>query len=134
MEIITFNSHGFKNITPNDAYKLLLKDAILLDVRNSAYTAFKKFDVPEVLFCPHNELGNFLQKLPNNRLLIVADSAGLFSKEAMQMLQNNGFSNILNLAGGIVEWERDGLPVIVDKNERLSGSCMCQLRPREINK
>lgn len=131
MDIKTFETHGFKNITPNDAYKLLVKDSILLDVRSSAYTAFKKFDVPEVLFCPHNELGDFLEKIPDNRLLIVADSVGLFSKEAMQILQKNGFRNILNLAGGIVEWERDGLPVIVVKNERLSGSCMCQLRPRE---
>ena len=38
------------------------------------------------------------------------------------------------MAGGIVDWERDGLPVKTNIEERLSGSCMCQLKPREGEK
>ncbi len=34
----------------------------------------------------------------------------------------------------IVDWERDGLPVKTNPEERLSGSCMCQLKPREGGK
>lgn len=45
-----------------------------------------------------------------------------------------GFQNTYNLAGGFVEWERDGLPIKIDVQERLSGSCMCQLKPRKRNK
>jgi len=63
-------------------------------------------------------------------VLIVADSVGLFSHEAMIILKDLGFENIINLALGLVEWERDGMPVMIDQNERLSGSCVCQLRPR----
>jgi len=44
---------------------------------------------------------------------------------------NKGFENIANMAGGMVEWERDGLPLKIDKTERLSGSCACMLRKRE---
>ena len=126
-----FTAHGFSNLVPKDAYKLLKEGAILLDVRDPSYIAFKQFDLQEILYCPHTELNDFLQHLPKNRILIVADSVGLFSKEAMNVLKEAGFENIINLAGGIVEWEKDGLPVICDKNERLSGSCVCQLRPRE---
>jgi hypothetical protein len=38
------------------------------------------------------------------------------------------------MAGGIVDWERDGLPLKTNIEERLSGSCMCQLKPREDRK
>ena len=34
-------------------------------------------------------------------------------------------------SGGFVDWERDGLPVTPDISARLSGSCMCQIKPRE---
>ncbi len=45
--------------------------------------------------------------------------------------KDKGFENIANMAGGLVEWERDGLPLKSDKSERLSGSCACMLRKRE---
>jgi len=68
--------------------------------------------------------------LPDNIPLIVADSVGIHSHEAMLLLQTKGFQNIANLAGGMVEWERDGLPIKVDNEYQLSGSCVCQLKPR----
>jgi len=127
----TFTSAGFLNLTPRDAYDACLNGALLLDVRDPALTAFKQFGVPEFISCHHIKLQEFASHLPDKRVLIVADSVGLFSHEAMIVLKDLGFENIINLAGGLVEWERDGMPVVVDKNERLSGSCVCQLRPRE---
>ena len=66
--------------------------------------------------------------------LIFADSGGLRSKEAVVLLKDKGYKKIANMAGGIVEWERDGLPLKTNVEERLSGSCMCQLKPREGKK
>ncbi len=43
----------------------------------------------------------------------------------------HGYENVANMAGGIVDWERDGLPLTTDISNRLSGSCMCQLKARE---
>ena len=53
-----------------------------------------------------------------------------------QSLNSNttGYDNVANMAGGIVDWERDGLPINTDVNYRLSGSCMCQLKAREKSK
>ncbi len=132
-----FTSNGYLNLTPRQAYKELTENnAILLDVRILAYTAFKKFDVPHTVFTPLPDLEKQYLKLPTDKALIIADSVGLFSREAMQLLMEKGLKNIANLAGGIVEWERDELPITEDINERLSGSCTCQLRPRNktINK
>jgi len=38
------------------------------------------------------------------------------------------------MVGGIVDWERDGLPINTDITARLSGSCMCQLKPSDAIK
>ena len=70
-------------------------------------------------------------ELPQDRYLIFADTVGLRSKEAVLFLKRKGFEKIANMAGGIVDWERDGLPLKSNIEERLSGSCMCQLKPRE---
>jgi len=72
--------------------------------------------------------------VPRDRFLILGDCVGLRSKEVLIKLINLGFTNIVSMAGGFVDWERDGLPIVVDMQERLTGSCMCQLKPREKNK
>lgn len=128
---IGFHAAGFLNLTPREALAACHAGAVLLDVRDPAFLAFKQFDVPETLTCHHIKLKDFAEHLPNNRALIVADAVGLFSHESMLILQELGFQNIANLAGGMIEWERDELPIITNINERLSGSCVCQLRPRE---
>jgi predicted sulfurtransferase len=72
--------------------------------------------------------------LPQDKYLIFADTVGLRSKEAVVLLKDKGFKKIANMAGGIVDWERDGFPLKANIEERLSGSCMCQLKPRERGK
>jgi len=70
------------------------------------------------------------QELPAKQIIIVADTAGIQSKEAYIMLREKGLIQLSNLAGGIVEWERDGMPLIIDDSEKLTGSCAYQLRAR----
>ena len=92
---------------------------------------FKIFDVDNIIFCPLSILKDSYNDLPNDKALIFADSSGLRSKEAVVLLKTMGIGNIVNMVGGILEWERDGLAVTIDKSERLTGSCMCMLRKRE---
>lgn len=125
-----FISAGFFNLTPKEAYSEANRNAIIIDVREENLTGFKRFDVPKIIYIPNSQIELKFSQLPLNIPLIIADSAGLSSKEAMIYLNNNGYKNIANLAGGIVEWERDGLPLIINTKERLDGSCVCQLKPR----
>jgi len=126
-----FISGGILNLTPKDAYyETKITNAILVDVREPNFTGYKKFDVPRIVYLPLSELENRIEILPADKPLIIADSAGLRSHEAMDILMKKGFTLIANLAGGIVEWEHDNLPLVIDNTERLDGSCMCQLRPR----
>ena len=126
-----FISGHILNLTPRQALELCRKGALLVDVREEFMNRFKMFDVPEIIYCPYSILKDVYQNLPDEKAIILADSTGLHSKEAAVFLSENGFEGrVANLAGGLVEWERDELPLVIDKSEKLSGSCMCQLRPR----
>ncbi len=126
-----FMSAGIMNVTPRQAFALCQHGAVIIDVREQALSRFKMFDVPEVIYCPFSILEESFDHLPEEKAMIFADAAGLHSKEAVKLLMQKGLAGrIANLAGGLVEWERDEMPLIIDKTEKLSGSCMCQLRPR----
>jgi len=126
-----FFSGDVFNLTPKQAFVLCQQGAVIIDVREEALACFKMFSVPEVIYCPFSMLEDTYEDLPGDKPLIFADAAGLHSKEAVKLLMNKGLVNMIaNLAGGLVEWERDGLPLVTDKSEALSGPCMCQLRTR----
>jgi rhodanese-related sulfurtransferase len=122
------------HLTPAETKAVCEKGALLVDVREDYMNDFKMFDVPEVIYCPYSQLKNAYDQLPRDKHLVFADAAGIYSKLAAAFLISKGFDQIANMAGGLIEWERDQLPLIVDKEERLSGSCMCQLRKRERKK
>jgi rhodanese-related sulfurtransferase len=126
-----FISSGFFNLTPSEAYKeATVGGAVLVDVREERLTGYKRFDVPVVIYMPKSRMHDDFEYLPDDKPLIIADSVGLRSHEVMEFLLSKGFTNIANLAGGIVDWEKDRLPLKIDLSEQLSGSCVCQLRPR----
>lgn len=129
-----FLSCGILHVSPREAFELCGKGAVIIDVREDYINNFKNFDVPEILFFPFSRLKKKLSELPQDKYLIFADTVGLRSKEAVTLLKDKGFIRIANMAGGIVDWERDGLPLNTNIEERLSGSCMCQLKPRERKK
>jgi rhodanese-related sulfurtransferase len=125
-------SNGIYNLSPLQAHKLCLEGAIIVDVREEYLNRFKIFDVPGLIFCPKKRLTEFIDKLPTDKPLIIADASGIHSPEAVKTLMENGFSgNCPNLSGGLVDWEHSGLPIVINYEERLSGQCACQLRPRE---
>jgi rhodanese-related sulfurtransferase len=128
-------SNGIFNLSPLQAYKLCLENAILIDVREEYLNRFKIFDVPDLIFCPKKQLLDLMENLPVDKPLIIADASGIHSVEAVKILMANGFKgSFANLSGGLVDWEHSGLPVIINYEERLSGQCVCQLRPREKGK
>ncbi|MBL7137860.1 MAG: rhodanese-like domain-containing protein [Bacteroidales bacterium] len=127
-----FECNGIWNLTPRETFSCCREGAVLIDVREEYMNRFKMFDVPEVIYCPNSMLAEVYPDLPADKPMIFADAAGIHSKEAVTFLIGKGLGGrVANMAGGLVEWERDGLPLIIDKSERLSGSCMCQLHPRE---
>ena len=121
---------GMVHLWPAEALAEARGGALLVDIREDYDTDYKKFDVPEVLYIPFRQIGQRWGKIPRGRPVIVADSIGQRGKETVQFLLPNGYQNIANLNGGMMDWERDGMPMIVDKAAELHGQCVCRLRRR----
>jgi rhodanese-related sulfurtransferase len=131
---MSFFSASHLQYPPREALDRCLAGSLILDIRPEVICAYKAFDVPEVVYCPLQELERLIDRLPTDREIIVADSTGIHAREAINLLIDNGYKQVAGLAGGMVEWERDGLPLKLDNKARLSGSCMCQLKFREKTK
>ena len=121
---------GIIHLSSKEAYHECQQGALLLDIREDYDTDYKKFDVPEVRYFPYHNFDEFTDRLPKNRPLIVAASTSLRSKEIVEKLIALGFYTIANLNGGMVDWEREGMPILVDKNAELHGQCACRLRTK----
>ncbi|MDO8897563.1 MAG: rhodanese-like domain-containing protein [Bacteroidales bacterium] len=130
----SFESQGLRFITPRKAWPLLEKGALLVDLRPDYEGAGKLPDVQELLLLSYTEIEENWQEIPRDEAVILADAVGIRSKEVLKLLLSRGYTNVVSLAGGFVDWERDGFPIIIDLSERLTGSCMCQLRPRNRKK
>lgn len=126
-----FFSHGVHNLTPGESFALCKKGAILVDVREDYMNSFKMFKADKVVYLPFSQLEERYKELPDDKPLVFADAVGLRSREGVVFMNSHGYENVANMAGGIVDWERDGLPMTTDINYRLSGSCVCQLKARE---
>lgn len=122
--------HGVRNITTAEAGMLCGKGAVLLDLRPAYATLYKQFKVENVVNIPAVELKTRISELSPQLCYITADASGLHSRHAAKALAEAGFAMVANLAGGMVDWERCGGALSLRNDARLSGSCMCQLKPR----
>jgi rhodanese-related sulfurtransferase len=82
---------------------------ILVDVRETI--EFAGIRVPEAVLMPLSGLGPRLDELPRDRPLLVICHMGERSAMVTGYLLQNGWEDVANVEGGMVAWERAGLPV-----------------------
>lgn len=126
-------TRGILSLSPRETHEMVKKGAFLIDLRDTDYSDYKAFDAPNVLNFPKEGFEQHLEKLDKKGYYILADSSGLKSRDYVRKMLDNSFIHVASMSGGFVEWERDGFPVSVDVNERLTGACACQLKPRDRN-
>jgi rhodanese-related sulfurtransferase len=123
--------NGITYVCPAEVPELLKKGARLVDIREDFEIFLKTFSVEDIIYLPFKKLKEDHSSLPVDVPLIVADSVGLWSKEAVLYLKTKGYENIVSLAGGIADWERDGLPLKNSNGQQLNGPCLCMLKPQK---
>lgn len=121
---------GIKFTSGKEALKILETGGVLVDLRDNMLKNGRNFRIKECIFLPFCDLEEKYSILPKDRFLIIADYVGLKSKLAVEFLKTKGYENLASLAGGILDWELDGMPMTKNENEELVGGCACQLRPR----
>ena len=99
-----------RQVTPVEAATLMAREnAMVVDVRGHAEWAAGH--LPGTTNIPLGYLADRLDDLPTDRLILLQCRTGARSAIAASVLERNGRTNVANVIGGIVAWQRSGLPV-----------------------
>lgn len=91
-----------------EAQKRIGQGAILVDVREQ-----KEYDNAHIPGSQLLALSNFAetyQELPKDKSLIMQCRSGARSAQATQFLLQNGYTDVVNMKGGILAWAEAELP------------------------
>ena len=104
--------YGFKEIAPADLRADIDagKKITILDVRNPGETA--RGIIPGAELMPLHLMPLKYTELDGDECYAIYCQGGARSAQACAYLSQQGFENIYNLQGGIVGWQRSGLPVV----------------------
>jgi rhodanese-related sulfurtransferase len=82
--------------------------AFVLDVREPSEWA--QFHIPGATLIPLGDLPNRLNEIPKDRAVVVVCRTGHRSATGRDILREAGFTNVTSMAGGVTEWQAQGLP------------------------
>jgi rhodanese-related sulfurtransferase len=120
--------NGIRFISPKEAFELIGKGVILIDIRETYMRAYKAFQTDNIAYFPFSQFDQLWEQIPREHPVIIADATGLKSKQAVRFLMEKGYLLTASMNGGIMDWEKDGLPLTTEKKEQLSGACPCMLK------
>lgn len=112
---------GLRFLSPREAREELQAGACLVDLRTDELVEMRAFAVKNIFHIPQPFLSASHTELPKDRLLILADTSGVYTKEAARLLLANGFTRIACLDGGMIAWEDAGMPLASDPDAELIG-------------
>ena len=128
-----FYTDGIPQVTPKQLIELVREGGTVVDLRPAFMRAWKQFDLSNVVWAEAASLEDLIKEFPVSKTFILSEtSSSEKTRGIIRRLRGQGYYRVFNLAGGFLEWERGGFPVKEDKKSRLSGSCMCQLKPRNL--
>lgn len=104
---------GVKNISAAEFRKMAdKKEGVILDVRTAE--EFAEGHIPGAINIDYNS-ENFkseVQKLDKNKSYEVYCRSGKRSSASAEIMNELGFKNVVNLEGGILEWQENGFEVV----------------------
>lgn len=100
-------AQSFKTVNVQDLAQLA--DAYVLDVREP--WEFSQGHIKGAHLLPLGELSARLQDVPQDRPVYVVCRSGNRSSQASAQLVQAGYTEVINVAGGMNAWEQAGLPL-----------------------
>jgi rhodanese-related sulfurtransferase len=86
------------------------KEVILLDIRNAAEV--ERGMLPESQHLPMHLLPVRMSEFPKDKDIVLYCHSGARSHHACRYLMQQGFQNVINLRGGILDWAKNGLEIV----------------------
>lgn len=104
----------YEEITAKEAQERL-GEFFAVDVRGEQEFNGPLGHVGGSVLAPLGELDEHAKALPVDRPLLLVCRSGNRSGKACARLMELGISNVVNLAGGMIDWNRAGLPIECDE-------------------
>jgi hydroxyacylglutathione hydrolase len=106
-----FDFHGVPTIKPQDVKSM--SDYALIDVRrDDEYSGELGHVEGAKLVTLGEDLKHFLDSMkPESKIIFICRSGGR-SAQATLYAQNMGFDDVVNMQGGMLEWNELGLPTV----------------------
>lgn len=104
---LTLSFAGVWQIEP-DALHQLAADVQVVDVREPGEWTDALGHIPGAVLMPLGQLADRLTELDRNRPLVAVCRSGSRSAQACQRLSGAGFTQVANLAGGMLRWRGQG--------------------------
>jgi hydroxyacylglutathione hydrolase len=86
--------------------------SIVLDIRNPREWSTKH--IPGSVNIPLNHLQERLAEIPRDRRIAVHCAGGYRSSAAASILHQHGFTNLIEMTGGLAAWEAAKLPLVTE--------------------
>lgn len=102
-------SGGGDAVTVDDAQRRQGAGAVIVDVREPE--EWRAGHVAGARHIPLGALATRLSELPRDKEILTMCRSGNRSAKAQALLREHGFQAVQNVSGGIIAWERAGLPV-----------------------
>ncbi|MCB0193171.1 MAG: rhodanese-like domain-containing protein [Anaerolineae bacterium] len=101
-----------QNMSVQELHQRLQNDKklLLLDVRTDQEYR-QDGHIAKTRHIPLSNLAQQSAKLPKDRTIVCICRSGNRSRSACQQLANEGFTEVINLSGGMIAWRQAGLPV-----------------------
>ncbi|NOX61934.1 MAG: rhodanese-like domain-containing protein [Chloroflexi bacterium] len=96
-------------LSPDEAKKRIDAGAVLIDVREP--DEYAQVRIPGSRLIPMSELQQRLNEIPRDREVILYCRSGNRSGQVLRFLARQGYDQVFNLNGGIIDWYRRNLPV-----------------------
>jgi rhodanese-related sulfurtransferase len=98
-----FSKPAVAEVTPEEARAKQKAGAVIVDVREGY--------IPGAVHIPLGSLSRRMKELDPSRELIAVCRSGNRSITAAQIMQQGGFSQVSSMAGGMISWTKQRLPV-----------------------
>ncbi|RDI95106.1 rhodanese-like domain-containing protein [Meiothermus sp. QL-1] len=99
----------YRDISPEEARKLQEENVLFVDVREPEEYAQARIEGAKLI--PLSELAQRHGEIPKDKPVVLYCRGGNRSAQAAGWLAAKGYSNLLNLEGGIMAWYQAGLPL-----------------------
>ena len=86
-------------------------DFVILDVRTPAEFAAGHIAGARLLDFNAPDFADRIKELPRDKTYLVYCRSGSRSAKAVKVMRDAGFSDLINMGGGMLDWEKVGLPV-----------------------